>query len=50
MGIILAVILFFNCLGAVFFVPALILLFKPRFLTKDYVAEEKVSGVASATN
>lgn len=34
MGVMLAVILFFNCLGAVFLVPVLILLFKPRFLTK----------------
>ncbi len=34
MGIMLAVILFFNCLGAVFLVPVLILLFKPKFLTK----------------
>ena len=34
MGIMLAVILFFNCLGAVFLVPALILFFKPKFLTK----------------
>jgi hypothetical protein len=30
----LAVILFLNCLGAVFFVPVLILLFKPKFLTE----------------
>jgi len=34
MGIMLAVILFFNCLGAVFLVPVLILFFKPKFLTK----------------
>jgi uncharacterized protein len=34
MGIMLAVILFFNCLGAVFLVPVLILMFKPKFLTK----------------
>ncbi len=33
MGLMLAVILFLNCLGAVFLVPVLILLFKPRFLT-----------------
>ncbi len=32
MGLMLAVILFLNCLGAVFLVPALILLFKPKFL------------------
>jgi len=38
MGIMLAVILFFNCLGAVFFVPVLILLFKPKFLTRPQVA------------
>ena len=34
MGLMLAVILFLNCLGAVFLVPVLILLFKPKFLTK----------------
>ncbi len=34
MGIMLAVILFLNCLGAIFFVPVLILIFKPRFLTR----------------
>ncbi len=33
MGLMLAVILFLNCLGAVFLVPVLILLFKPKFLT-----------------
>jgi hypothetical protein len=32
MGIMLALILFLNCLGAVFLVPVLILLFKPKFL------------------
>jgi predicted RND superfamily exporter protein len=32
MGLMLAVILFLNCLGAVFLVPILILIFKPRFL------------------
>ncbi|MBN1604661.1 MAG: MMPL family transporter [Chitinispirillaceae bacterium] len=32
MGMMLAVILFLNCLGAVFLVPVLVLLFKPRFL------------------
>ncbi len=39
MGIMLAVILFLNCLGAVFFVPVLILIFKPRFLTRTSVAK-----------
>jgi hypothetical protein len=34
MGLMLAVILFLNCLGAVFLVPVLILLFKPKALTK----------------
>jgi len=34
MGIMLAVVLLFNCLGAVFFVPVLILMFKPKFLTR----------------
>lgn len=33
MGMMLAVILFLNCLGAIFLVPVLVLLFKPRFLT-----------------
>jgi len=32
MGMMLAVILFLNCLGAVFLVPILVLIFKPRFL------------------
>jgi len=34
MGLMLAVILFLNCLGAVFLVPVLTLLFKPKFLLK----------------
>jgi len=33
MGLMLAIILFLNCLGAVFLVPVLILIFKPKFLT-----------------
>jgi len=33
MGLMLAVILLLNCLGAVFLVPVLILIFKPKFLT-----------------
>jgi predicted RND superfamily exporter protein len=32
MGLMLAIILFLNCLGAVFLVPLLIIIFKPRFL------------------
>lgn len=35
MGLMLAVILFLNCLGAVFLVPVLVLIFKPRFLCKS---------------
>ncbi|MCX5898900.1 MAG: MMPL family transporter [Proteobacteria bacterium] len=31
MGMMLAVILFLNCLGAIFLVPVLVLLFKPKF-------------------
>jgi len=34
MGLMLAVILFLNCLGAVFLVPVLTLIFKPKFLRK----------------
>jgi hypothetical protein len=34
MGMMLAVILFLNCLGAIFLVPVLVLLFKPKFLTR----------------
>jgi hypothetical protein len=33
MGLMLAVILFLNCLGAVFLVPVLILILKPKFIT-----------------
>ena len=33
MGMMLAVILFLNCLGAIFLVPVLVMLFKPKFLT-----------------
>jgi predicted RND superfamily exporter protein len=33
MGLMLAVILFLNCLGAIFLVPVLVLIFKPKFLT-----------------
>jgi len=40
MGMMLAVILFLNCLGAVFLVPVLILVFKPDF-------KEKKSGKPS---
>jgi len=32
MGMMLAVILFLNCLGAIFLVPVLVLIFKPKFL------------------
>jgi predicted RND superfamily exporter protein len=41
MGLMLAVILFLNCLGAVFLVPVLILLFKPKFLVKAGQAVKK---------
>jgi predicted RND superfamily exporter protein len=34
MGMMLAVILFFNCLGAIFLVPVLVLIFKPKFITR----------------
>jgi predicted RND superfamily exporter protein len=34
MGLMLAVILFLNCLGAVFLVPVMVLLFKPKFHTR----------------
>jgi len=34
MGLMLAVILFLNCVGAIFLVPVLVLIFKPKFLTK----------------
>ena len=34
MGMMLAVILFLNCLGAIFLVPVLTLIFKPTFLVK----------------
>lgn len=33
MGLMLAVILFLNCLGAIFMVPVLVIFFKPKFLT-----------------
>ena len=39
MGLMLAVILFLNCLGAIFLVPVLVLLFKPRFITKIRLPE-----------
>ena len=35
MGMMLAVILFLNCLGAIFLVPVLILLFRPKFLKQQ---------------
>jgi len=35
MGMMLAVILFLNCLGAIFLVPVLTLIFKPKFLTTN---------------
>jgi uncharacterized protein len=34
MGLMLAVILFLNCLGAIFLVPVLVVVFKPKFLAK----------------
>jgi uncharacterized protein len=43
MGIMLAVVLFFNCLGAVFMIPVLILMFKPKFLTRTVKAEEEIA-------
>ena len=33
MGMMLAIILFLNCVGAVVLVPVLVLIFKPKFLT-----------------
>ncbi len=50
MGIMLAVILFFNCLGAVFFVPVLILMFKPKFLTKKIDGKEMPAEAAPAVS
>jgi len=41
MGLMLAVILFLNCLGAVFLVPVLTLLFRPKFLLKAGQVAEK---------
>jgi len=41
MGLMLAVILFLNCLGAVFLVPVLTLLFRPKFLLKAGQVPEK---------
>ena len=41
MGLMLAVILFLNCLGAVFLVPVLTLLFRPKFLLKAGQIPEK---------
>lgn len=35
MGLMLAVILFLNCLGAVFLVPVLTLIFKPKFIMNE---------------
>ena len=35
MGLMLAIILFLNCLGAVFLVPVLVLIFKPKFIKSD---------------
>jgi predicted RND superfamily exporter protein len=34
MGALLAVLLFLNMLGALLFVPSLVAIFKPRFVTK----------------
>ncbi|MCP4715523.1 MAG: MMPL family transporter [Deltaproteobacteria bacterium] len=45
MGMMLAVILFLNCLGAVFLVPVLMLLFKPKFL--NYRPEENAPAAVS---
>ena len=36
MGMLLAIILIFNMLGALFIVPSLLLVFKPKFITKEY--------------
>jgi predicted RND superfamily exporter protein len=44
MGVMLAIILFFNCLGAIFTVPVLALLFKPKFLTRE-IQPVPVTGV-----
>jgi hypothetical protein len=46
MGMMLAVILFLNCLGAVFLVPVLLLIFKPKFLTEQKPASgaDRITG------
>ena len=36
MGMLLAIILIFNMLGALFIVPSLLLVFKPKFIMKEY--------------
>jgi len=36
MGMLLGIILIFNMLGSLFIVPSLLLVFKPRFITKHY--------------
>jgi hypothetical protein len=36
MGMLLAIILLFNMLGALFIVPSMLLVFKPKFITKEY--------------
>ncbi len=41
MGMMLAVILFLNCLGAIFLVPILTLIFKPAFLIGETKTENK---------
>jgi len=50
MGMMLAVILLLNCLGAIFLVPVLVLLFKPKFLTSRANATAARFNVITASN
>jgi len=49
MGLLLTFIMFFDMLGALFFVPACVVLFKPQFIKKHaHLSDEQIAAAAAA--
>ncbi|MEI6127425.1 MAG: MMPL family transporter, partial [Pseudomonadota bacterium] len=49
MGLLLTFIMFFDMLGALFFIPACVILFKPKFIKKHaHLTDEQIAAAASA--
>lgn len=48
MGLLLTFIMFFDMLGALFFIPACVVLFKPKFMKKHaHLSDEQIAAAAS---